>query len=141
MHSHLLKKLIKEALYISGCWLFLNKWNNESVITNITRPYNFNSRIEVYPPTNVRKNFVPTKIWKIFKLSLPIIMKKGGRGCRNDVLTVSFVRDDSRFEMGDGKRPLDVRGRGLKTCTLKKFNYRTKCNFSFANMLPLSNPK
>ena len=30
--------------------------------------------INVYPPTNVRKIFVPTKFWQIFKLSSPIIM-------------------------------------------------------------------
>ena len=141
MHSHLLKKLIKEALYFCGCLPFLNKWNNGSIVTNITRPYNFNSHIEVYPPTNVRKTFVPTKIRKIFKLSLRIIMKKEGGRVQKPCLTLPFVRGDSELEMGDGKRPLNVAGRGLKTYTLKKFNYHTKCNFSFANMLPLSNPK
>ena len=41
-------------------------------------PYNFNS-IEVYPPTNVRKNFVPTKFWQIFEL-IPRIIMGGGTG-------------------------------------------------------------
>ena len=30
--------------------------------------------IEVYPATNVRKSFVTTKFWQIFKLSHPIVM-------------------------------------------------------------------
>ena len=35
---------------------------------------NITPLIEVYPPTNVRKNFVPTKFWQIFKLSpLPLL--------------------------------------------------------------------
>ena len=34
--------------------------------------------IKVYPPTNLRKNFVPTKFWQIFKLSPLIIMVEGG---------------------------------------------------------------
>ena len=33
--------------------------------------------MEVYPPTNVRKNFVPTTFWQIFKLSPPILMGRG----------------------------------------------------------------
>ena len=74
MHSHFLKKLWKETLYFSGCWLFLKKLNNKVVTINITLPlYNFKSPIGVYPPTNVRKNFVPTKFWQIFKLNLSII--------------------------------------------------------------------
>ena len=43
--------------------------------------------------------------------------------------------------MGDRKCPLDVRVRGSKDLHIKKFNYCTKCNFSFPNMLPHSNPK
>ena len=27
---------MKETLYFSGCWLLLNKLNNESVVTDIT---------------------------------------------------------------------------------------------------------
>ena len=74
MHSHFLKKFLKETLHFSGCWLFLKKWNNESpgiLLPNIiiTLP------IQVYPPKNVRKNFVFTKFWQIFKLSPPIIMR------------------------------------------------------------------
>ena len=38
MYSHFLKKFLKETLYFSGCWLFLNKWIKESVVTNITPP-------------------------------------------------------------------------------------------------------
>ena len=38
-------------------------------------------------------------------------------------LTLPFVRGDSKFEMGDKKYPLDVRGRGSKGLHIKKFNY------------------
>ena len=34
-----------------------------------------------------------------------------------------MFRGDSEFEMGDGKRPLDVRGRGVKGLDIKKSNY------------------
>ena len=39
--------------------------------------------------------------------------------CISVPLSLPFVRGDSKFEMGDGKCPLDVRGRGSKACTLK----------------------
>ena len=38
------EEIHKGTLYFSGCWLFLNKSNNESLVTNMTPP------IEVYPP-------------------------------------------------------------------------------------------
>ena len=44
---------------------------------------------------------------------------------------LNALRGDSKLEMGGGVKGLDV----------KKFDYRTKCNFSFPNMLSLSNPK
>ena len=53
---------------------------------------------------------------------------------------LNALRGESKLEMGDRKRPLDVRGGGIKGLDVK-FNYRTKCNFSFTNMLSLSNPK
>ena len=68
------KEIFKETLHFSVCWLFLKKLNNEGVVINITPPYSFNSPIEVYPLTNVRKYFAPTKFWQIFKLSPPTIM-------------------------------------------------------------------
>ena len=61
MHSCFLKNFLTETLHFSGCWLFLKKSNNEIVVINITPP------IEVYPPTNVRKNFFAAKFWQIFK--------------------------------------------------------------------------
>ena len=36
MYSHFLKKFLKETIHFSGCWLFLKKWSNESVVINIT---------------------------------------------------------------------------------------------------------
>ena len=71
MYSHFLKKFLREALHFSGCWLFLKKWNNESVVINITPHLILTPPIQVYPPTNVRKIFVSTKLWQICKLSSP----------------------------------------------------------------------
>ena len=71
MHSYFLKKLLKETLHFSGCRLFLKKCNNESAeCSNIVLPHLFlTPPIEVYPARNVRKKFVTTKFWQIFKLS------------------------------------------------------------------------
>ena len=76
MHSHFLKKFFKETLHFSGCWgLFIKKWNNESnIVIDITPHIFLAPSIEVYPATNVRKNFVTTKFWEIFKLNHPIVM-------------------------------------------------------------------
>ena len=82
MHSHPLKKFFTETLLFSGCWLFLKKWNNEAVVINVTRLIILTPPIEVYPPTNLRKNFVPTKFCQVFKLTPLIIM---GGVCRNHV--------------------------------------------------------
>ena len=71
------EEILMETLHFSGCWLFLKKRNNEIIVINITPPFYFNCPIEVYPPTNLRKNFVPTKFWQIFKLNPPIIMWVG----------------------------------------------------------------
>ena len=45
-----------------------------NIVINITPHIFLAPSIEVYPATNVRKNFVTTKFWKIFKLSHPIVM-------------------------------------------------------------------
>ena len=45
--------------------------------------------IEVYPPTNIWKFFVPTKFWQIFKFSPPIIM--GGA----ETMFVFFIKIES----------------------------------------------
>ena len=44
-----------------------------------------------------------------------------GGGGQKPCLTLPFVSGDSKFEMGDGKNPLDLRGERvkLKACTLK----------------------
>ena len=41
--------------------------------------------IEVYPAINVRKNFVTTKFWQIFKLSHPIVMGGGAETMYNQI--------------------------------------------------------
>ena len=33
MHSHFLNKFLEETLHFFGCWLFLKKLNNESVVS------------------------------------------------------------------------------------------------------------
>ena len=47
--------------------------------------------------------------------------EKGGGGGQKTCLPLPFVRGDSKFEMGNGKHPLDFSGErvNLKTCTLK----------------------
>ena len=142
MHSHFLKKFLTETLHISGCWLFLKKWNNEIAVNfktlwpllwmgfnclkatvtlrrqftfyhsvprhswysfywppkdeRLSQPWSYSMvlntglldwessalttsphiiltlAMEVYPSTNLRKNFVPAKFWQIFKLSPPL---------------------------------------------------------------------
>ena len=76
MHSHFLKIFLKETLQISGCCLFLKKWNNEIVVINITPLYNFN--LEVYPPRNLKKNFAP-KTLANFKIKSPHYNGRGGQ--------------------------------------------------------------
>ena len=56
--------------YFCRCWLFLNKWNNEILVTNIALPNNFNSSHRGSSP-NVRKTSASTKFWQISKLSPP----------------------------------------------------------------------
>ena len=41
--------------------------------------------IEVYPAISVRKNFVTTKFWQIFKLSHPIVMGVGAETLYNQI--------------------------------------------------------
>ena len=54
---------------------------------------------------------------------------------------LNTLRGGSKLEMDDGKRPLDVRGGGDQRPGFKKFNYFTKSNFYFPNVLSLSNAK
>ena len=94
------EEILMETLHFSGCWLFLKKRNNEIIVINITPPFYFNCPIEVYPPTNLRKNFVPTKFWQIFKLSPPIIMGLGQKPWfkqSHDKETAFFVSLSSRI--------------------------------------------
>ena len=39
---------------------------------------------------------------------------------------LNTLRGDSKLEMGNGKRPLDVRGGGGQSLDVKKSNYRRK---------------
>ena len=40
---------------------------------------------EVYPATNVRKNFATTKFWQIFKLNYAIVMGGGTETTYNQI--------------------------------------------------------
>ena len=82
MIPHFLNKFIKETFYFCGCWMFQNKWINESVPPSLCRGLS---------PTNIGKKIVSTNFWQIFKtqfwqifiLSPPIIMrgKRGQKSC------------------------------------------------------------
>ena len=50
--------------------------------------------MEVYPPTNVRKNSVPTKFWQIFKLSPPIGGRNNGQSTDMTGQILPFVRPE-----------------------------------------------
>ena len=75
MHSHFFKKFLKERLHFSGCWLFLKKWNNESIVISITPPYIFNSPVKVY-----KKKLYLYKILAIFQMKSPHYNKERGFG-------------------------------------------------------------
>ena len=81
---HFLMKFLKETLHFSQPWLFLKKSNNESVsyiVINTTPTHLFlTSPIEVYPATDVRKDFVTTKFWQIFISSPHITPHCNGSG-------------------------------------------------------------
>ena len=66
----------KKTFYFSTFLMFLNKWNNVSVVYYFSHIL-LTPPIKVYPPKNVRKNFAPTKFWQIVQLSPPIIMGWG----------------------------------------------------------------
>ena len=44
--------------------------------------------IEVYPAINVRKNFVTTKFWQIFKLSHPVVMGEETETMYNQIIFI-----------------------------------------------------
>ena len=89
MHSHFVKKFLKETLHFSaGCWLFLKKWNNEGVYYSphiiLTPP------IEVYFPHKCKKKFGPHKILANFQIKSP---HYNGRS-RNQEVPVFFRTRD-----------------------------------------------
>ena len=43
--------------------------------------------IDIYPATNVRKNFVTTKFWQILKLSHPIVVGGEQKQCSTKLLS------------------------------------------------------
>ena len=69
MHSHFLKKFIKETLYFSGCRVFLNKWNNESVVTNIAPTKQLYLPPSEFILHKCKKKFCPHKILANFKIT------------------------------------------------------------------------
>ena len=88
MHWHFLKKFLK-ITSLFECWMFLKKWNNETTV--ILFPHIIlTPPIEVYPSTNARKNFAPTKFWEIFKSSPPIIIFWGESGAGAETMVKLF---------------------------------------------------
>ena len=64
------------------------KFSVISVISTTIIMYILTPPIEVYPATNVRKIFVTTKSWQIFKLSHPITMGGGAETMYNQITCV-----------------------------------------------------
>ena len=56
-----------------------------NIIINITPNIRLTRPIEVYPVTNVVKNFVTTKFWQILKLSHSIVMGGGTQAMYNQI--------------------------------------------------------
>ena len=88
MHSHFVKKFLKETLNFSaGCWLFLKKWNNEGVYYSphiiLTPP------IEVYFPHKCKKKIGQHKILANFQIKSPHY-----NGSRNHEVPVFFGTRD-----------------------------------------------
>ena len=63
-------------------------------------------------------------ITEIYKLSIKYVDNQRMKGCLN---------------VGNGSWMLEVKG--VKGLDVKKFSDRTKCNFSFPNMLSFPDPK
>ena len=82
-HSHFLKKFLKKALHFSECWLFLKKWNNESVlikyIINITPLYIFNSTNRGLSYHKCKKKFCYHNILVYFQIVMGGVGWVGGR--------------------------------------------------------------
>ena len=83
MHSHFLKKFLKEKNFaFLSIWLFLKKWNNESVVISIAPTYNFKSPKRGLSPTDLKlksaifydffifcRMLALQKLWKMFFIS------------------------------------------------------------------------
>ena len=90
---------ILKTLHFYQPWLFLKKWNNESVsniVINITPTHLFlTSTIEVYPATDVRKN-CHHKMLTNFYIKSPIsslIVMGGGRNHVYNQITFIFNKE------------------------------------------------
>ena len=81
-------------------WVFavskeMKYWNYGNKYHPPPPPYYFNSPIEVYPPKNLRKKFVPTKFWQVFKLSPLIILRMGQKPWFNCLWDTEPLQGDS----------------------------------------------
>ena len=97
MHSHFLKKLLRETLHFCGCWLFLKKWNNESVecsnmVINVTSPFVFNSPHRGLSCHKYRKKFFHHNILEnldIKSLFLPpVVIRVGAETMCNQITSI-----------------------------------------------------
>ena len=57
-----------------------------------------------------------------------VVIQKIHQTAKNGGFCEESLRNDSKFEMCDGKRPLEVKGEGVKGLGVEKFNYCTKYN-------------
>ena len=73
----------------SNIVIILLLYGNIIVLTHIL----LTPLIEVYLATNVKKKFVTTKFWKIFKLSHPIVMA-GGAETMFTQITLTFSKNN-----------------------------------------------
>ena len=80
MHSHFLKKFFKKTLHFSGCWMLLKKWNNKTIVINITSPYNFTSTHRGLSPLKCKKKNCLQKILGNFQIMSPHYNRGGGVG-------------------------------------------------------------
>ena len=56
------------------------------------------------------------------------------------ILTLHFVRGDSKFEMGDRKCPLDLRGEGVKRPSHSKIQLSYKMHFLLSQYVATFKP-
>ena len=89
-----ISEFFTETLHFSGCWLFLKKWDNEIVVTNITTSIlSWASHRDLFLHKSKKKNCLH-KILANFQIKSHIIMRGESRNHANVswLLQVGMVR-------------------------------------------------